>query len=247
MAHIKKTLGFVTRAIDFGESDQIITVLSRECGKISLMAKGARKTESRFDAALELLTLSEFIYYHREGLKMLSQADIVEAYSAIKRDYERLMAGLRCARWVNRLLEDDHAEERVFLLFQQLLDALTGEQSSIVLYELAFKLKLLAGLGLAPTLDRCAVCERIPQESWFSMEKGGLLCERCREKNDVREVPLEKGTARGLYMVLRLPFHKLRRLRLPEEVAKLSEQLIEEFTAHHLRPMPRARKPSRRE
>lgn len=247
MAHIKKAIGFIIRAIDFGESDRIITVFSREVGKISLLAKGARKTESRFGAALELLTLSEFVYYYREGLKVLSQADMVEAYSQLKGDYDRLITGLRCAHWLNRLLEDDHAEERAFTLFQQLLAALTEEEGPTILYELAFKLKLLAGLGVAPTLDRCAVCGKIPKQSWFSMEKGGTLCERCREKDGARELPLDPGTARGLYMVLRLPFHKLRRLRLAEGVTALGEQLIDEFTAHHLRPLPTARRAPQRE
>lgn len=247
MAHIKKAVGFVIRTIDFGESDRIVTVFSREAGKLSLLAKGARKTESRFGAALELLTLSEFIYYHREGLKIVSQADIVEAYSKLKGDYEHLVTGLRCARWVHRLLEDDHAEERAFTLFQHLLDALTQEEGPVILYELAFKLKLLAGLGLAPTLDRCAVCAGSPIRSWFSMEKGGILCERCHHGNHVGELPLDQGAARGLYMVQRLPFSKLKRLRLSEEVAALGERLIDEFTAHHLRPLPTARRSPQRE
>ncbi|OGF53136.1 MAG: DNA repair protein RecO [Candidatus Fraserbacteria bacterium RBG_16_55_9] len=247
MAHIRKAVGFVIRTIDFGESDRIVTVFSREAGKLSLLAKGARKTESRFGAALDLLTLSELVYYHREGLKLVSQADIVEAYSKLKGDYEHLVTGLRCARWINRLLEDDHAEERAFILFHHLLDALTQEEGSVILYELAFKLKLLAGLGLDPTLDRCAVCERIPKQSWFSMEKGGILCERCHDGNHAGEFPIDPGTARGLYMALRLPFHKLKRLKISEEIAAASERLIDQFTAHHLRPLPTARRPLRRE
>jgi len=247
VARIRKAVGFVIRSIDFAESDRIVTVFSHEFGKISLLAKGSRKTESRFGAALELLTLSEFVYYHREGLKTLSQADIVEAYSRLKSDYERLVTGLKCARWVNRLLEDDHAEEQAFTLFQQLLDALTQEEGPIALYELAFKLKLLAGLGLTPTLDRCAVCGKVPKRSWFSLEKGGTLCERCRDPYGTRELPLDPGTARALFTLLRFPFPKLRRLRLTEKVAAFGEQLIDGFTAHHLRPLTNAaRRPPRR-
>ncbi len=236
MGRIKKATGFVLRALDFGESDKIVSVLSRESGKISLLAKGARKTESRFGAALELLTLSEFIYYHRAGLKTLREADIVEAYSALKGEYERLESALRCARWVNHLLEDDHIEERVYRLFGDLLEALTEESdaASARLYELGFKLKLLSSQGLAPTLDRCAVCERILRQAWFSFEKGGVLCERCQ--GGAHAFPLDVGIARGLHMALHLPFEKLKRLKLSAETAARGEQLIDEFTAHHLRP-----------
>jgi len=243
MGRIEKALGFVIRSIDYGESDRIITVLSEGSGKISFIAKGARKTESRFGAALELLTLSEFIYYDREGLKMLKGADIIEPYSELKCDYERLSCALRCARWMQRLLEEGHAEERVFMLFKQLLEALSSEEGTLALYEVAFKLKLLEGLGLAPTLDRCAVCGRIPKRSWFSMDKGGLICERCHGEG--REQPLDGGTARGLYMAQRLPFQKLKRLRLTAEAAEVGERLIDKFTAHHLRPPASARRPRR--
>jgi len=242
MGRIKKATGFVLKSLNFGESDRIITVLSREAGKLSLIAKGARKTESRFGAALELLTLSEFIYYDREGLKTLSQADIIEPYSELKCNYERLSCALRCARWMNRLLEDDHKEERVFMLFGQLLDVLAHTNDANVHYELAFKLKLLAELGLAPTLDRCAVCRKTPKRGWFSSEKGGVLCGRCHKETSARGRPIDMGTIRALHMVLKLPFDRLRRLRLPDEAATLSERLIDDFTAHHLRPPASARR-----
>lgn len=244
MGRIKKAVGFVLRSIDFGESDRIVTVLSREVGKISLLAKGARKTESRFGAALELLNLSEFIYYHREGLKFLSQADILDAFPQLKGDYERLSTALRCARWIHRLLEEEHAEERIFSLFHQLLEVLKSQEGTAI-YELAFKLKLLACLGLAPRLDRCTVCSRLLNEqSWFSYEKGGMICQRCHAGKGAQGqgVLLDRGTCRGLYMALRLPFSKLKRLRLPEEVITIGERVIEEFIAHHLRPLARTRR-----
>lgn len=241
MGRIKKATGFVLKSLNFGESDRIVTILSREAGKLSLIAKGARKLESRFGAALELLNLSEFIYYDREGLKTLSQADIIEPYRKLKGDYERLSCALHCARWMNRLLEDDHKEEQVFMLFGQLLDALTHTHDTNVHYELAFKLKLLAELGLAPTLDRCTVCGKTSKRSWFSSEKGGVLCRRCSDSTHHKR-PIDPGTLRGLSMMLRLPFEKLKRLKLSAEMATLAERLIDEFTAHHLRPPASARR-----
>jgi len=237
MGRLKRAIGFVIRSINFGESDRIITVLSRQRGKLSLIAKGARKTESRFGAALELLNLSEFIYYDREGLKLLSQADLIEAYSDLKGDYERLSCALRCTRWMSRLLEDDHKEERVFMLFGKLLDALTHASDVNAHYELAFKLKLLAELGWGPRLDRCGSCSKAlgQERAWFSSEKGGVLCGRCSKSAPHRR-PIDPATLRGLYMMLKLPFDKLKRLKLSEKAITSGERLIDEFTAHHLRP-----------
>lgn len=253
MSRLKKAVGYVIRTQDYGETSKILKVLTREAGVISLIAKGARRPTSPFGAALEPLTLSEFVYYDRAGLKTLSQASLLRAHPELQRDYDRLTAALRCARFVHRLLEEDHTEERAFELFGELLEALSTEED-VRLYELAFPWKLLARLGVAPQLERCAVCGReLPAAAAsggrgpaFSQDKGGLLCGGCRSPSapgsagggeGAREIPLSPGAARGLAMLLKLPFPKLKRLKLsPEEIA-LGERLLREFVAHHLRPV----------
>ena len=126
------------------------------------------------------------------------------------------------------------------------MGALSTEED-VRLYELAFRWKLLARLGVAPQWERCAVCGQDPSTAsgrmGFSWEKGGLLCGGCRSASGSegeREVSLAPGTARGLAMLLKLPFPKLRRLRLSEEEVAMGERLLREFVAHHLRPVPGA-------
>jgi DNA repair protein RecO (recombination protein O) len=244
MSRIKKAVGFVIRSMEYGETSKIISVLTREVGKISLIAKGAR-AESRFGAALELLTLTEFVYYHREGLKTLSQATVLKTYPELQGDYDRQATALRCARLVGRILEEDHAEERVFALFRSLLEAL-GREDELEVFELAFQVKLLSCLGWAPQLDRCAICGETPNQSWFSLEKGGLLCECCRSGDPSGEIPVERGVVRGLYMALQMPLAKVRRLKLSPEVLAAGKGLVEDFVAHHFRPFSTARRAPRR-
>jgi DNA repair protein RecO (recombination protein O) len=244
MSRIKKAVGFVIRSMEYGETSKIISALTREAGVISLIAKGAR-AESRFGAALELLTLTEFVYYHREGLKTLSQATILRTFSELQGDYDRLATALRCARLVGRILEEDHAEERVFALFRSLLEAL-GREDELEVFELAFQVKLLGCLGWAPQLDRCAICGETPNQCWFSLEKGGLLCKRCRSGDPSGEIPVERGVVRGLYMALQMPLAKVRRLKLSPEVLAAGKGLVEDFVAHHFRPFSTARRAPRR-
>jgi DNA repair protein RecO (recombination protein O) len=253
MSRLRKAIGYVIRTQDYSETSRILKVLTREVGVISLIAKGARRPDSRFGAALELLTLSEFVYYDREGLKTLSQASLLKPHLELKGDYERLTIALRCARVVYRALEEDHPEERVFKLFEELLRALSQrggrEDENLALYELAFTLKLLAQLGWAPQLERCTGCQERPKRAWFSLEQGGLLCERCRSGNPAREVALDGEIVRGMAMALRLPLEKLRRLQLSPEAIAVGEQLMGDFLAHHFRPLATARshsQPSRR-
>lgn len=244
MSRIKKTAGFIIRSINYGDTSRIISVLSQDEGKVSFMAKGARKIESKFGSALELLTLTEFVYYQKEGLKLLSQASTLNPYSKLKSDYDRLEVALRTARWLQRLLEEDHGEPSVFLIYKDFLEMLCSklEVEHFALYELSFKLKVLASMGLAPTLDRCALCNKAPERSWFSLEKGGLLCQNCRSGGEAHERPLHLGIAKGLNMLLRLPFEKLTRIKLSQDVTAIGTKLIDEFTSHHLRPLMQQRK-----
>lgn len=247
MSRIRKAVGFVIRSMEYGETSKILSALTREAGMISLIAKGARRAESRFGAALELLTLTEFVYYHREGLKTLSQATVLKTYPELQEDYDRLTTALRCARLVGRILEEDHAEERVFDLFRSLLEAL-GREEDFEVFELAFQVKLLGCLGWAPQLDRCAVCGKPPDPGWFSLEKGGLLCRRCRSGSGDPSggIPVERGVVRGLYMALQLPLAKVRRLKLSPEVLAAGKDLVEDFVTHHFRPFSTARRAPRR-
>ena len=262
MSRLRKAVGYVLRTQDYSETSKIVKALTREAGLISLLAKGARRPTSPFGAALEPLTLSEFVYYDREGLKTLSQASLLEPHLELKRDYDKLTTALRCARVVHRALEEDHPEERVFRLFEELLEALgratatgTGtamgtraEEEGWALYELAFTLQLLARLGWAPQLERCTGCQEAPRRAWFSPERGGLICERCRSSAEApapasgssgagSAIPLDGEAMRGLAMALRLPLRKLSRLRLSAEALAVGERLLEGFLAHHVRPL----------
>lgn len=239
MSRIQKTIGTVIRIVDYGDSDQILSVLTPDRGKLSFMAKGARKSSQRFGGAVDLLTQSEFVFYDREGLKSLNQATLVNAHSALQTDYDRLTTALRCARTINRLLEDDQEATDVFELFERLLRVLSSDASveTLGVYELAFKLKLMLRLGWAPILDVCANCGKDPQTSWFSMTMGGVLCEDCHRGDRSDEIPLSPGAARSLHMALKLPFDKLGRLRLSSAIVETGTRIVDGFIAHHLRPL----------
>lgn len=241
MARLAKATALILKSIAFKESDLIVTVLTPEAGCLSLIAKGARGAKSRFGAALDLLTLTELIYYERPQLKLLSQADIITAYLNLKGDYDRLQLALRSARQLLLVLEEGGRDGSSFVLFQDLLARLDRPPvKQLAVYELAFKLKLAQVLGVAPRLDRCASCGASLQGAlWFSVERGGVVGEECqaRDRGTQRGRPLDSGSAKGLQMALKLPFAKLDRLKLSSEQIAQGETLIDRFIAYHLHPV----------
>jgi len=256
---IRKTVGFILRAIKFRESDLIITTLTRDYGKISLIAKAARRTESKFGAALDLLTLSELIFYDAENLKLLKEASILEDYRALKGDYDRLTLALQTAHLLNKLIEEHHPDRAVFEFLKDFFDAL-GSLRDLDLAALAVKLKLMRALGIAPRMSSCARagpgCAKLRQtpsglfafaslaagederqaelanEIWFSPQSGGFVCESCHQAGDTR---LSPRLAQNLKMILGLSWSKLDRLALNEDEIKLTHGLLDEFIGFHLR------------
>lgn len=240
MPRICKATALILKSIAFKESDLIVTALTPEAGCLSFLAKGARGAKSRFGAALDLLTLSELIYYDRPQLKLLSQADIMDGYLHLKGDYDHLQLALRAARQLLLFLEEGGRDESSFVLFQELLARLDHPPvKHLAIYELAFKLKLTQALGVAPRLDRCASCGAPLQGAlWFSVERGGVIGEECHvSRKAPRGMPLDPGSAKGLQVALRLPFAKLDRLKLSSEQIAQGETLIDRFITYHLHPL----------
>ena len=229
---ILKTVGFILRAIKFRESDLILTVLSREHGKISLIAKAARRTESKFGAALDLLTLSELVFYDAENLKLLKEASIIEDYRALKSDYERLTLALQTAHLLNQFVEEHHPDLTVFELLRDFLSELVFLKN-LDLAAVAVKLKLMRALGIAPRMSSCARGKhRLTNEFWFSPQSGGFVCGECHQAGDAR---LSPRLAQNLKMILGLSWGKLDRLTLSEDEIALAQRLLDEFMGFHLK------------
>ncbi|HIC95682.1 TPA: DNA repair protein RecO [Candidatus Bipolaricaulota bacterium] len=244
---LTKTTGFVIKAFDYQESGRIVTLLSPRLGKISLLAKGARRPESRFGAALDLLNLIEVVFYdpERKGLKLLKEAAIIDHYPYLKRDYGRLEAALQAARSLNLLLKEGQGAGGTSNLFQELLQELNkkgeGTEHLSRLLRLGFKLKLIDLLGFGPELEECPSCRReLPRGEllWLSPQAGGLICPACHRTHGhegERKVP--PPLAQSWRTILRFPLGRLSRLVLPEELIENGEDLLEEFISYHLQPI----------
>jgi DNA repair protein RecO (recombination protein O) len=235
---IAKATGFVIRTFDYQESGRIVTLLTPRWGKISLLAKGARKIESRFGSALDLLNLIEVVLYEGRGLKLLKDTSLIEGYSGLKRDYDRLETALQAARVLNLLLREGQGEGRAFALFQELLQELDrGVKLQPGLLQLGFKLKLIDVLGLGPELEHCASCRKElaqSQDLWFSPQAGGVVCSNCKTAQDQAIPP---PLAQSWRTILRFPLEKLSRLVLSDGLVSLGEELLDEFIAYHLQPI----------
>ncbi len=173
--------GIVLRTYSFGEADKIIVLISPNSGKKRTVAKGIRKTKSRFGGRLEPFSHVDLVLYQGRNLDTVTQVSVIEAYPELRRSYERvLMAGVM-AEAVDAAVQEDEPAAGLFLALQRGLGALeSGEVRQDLLA--AFFLKLADLLGVAPSLTRCAGCGATAgpnQEFRFGFAAGGLVCATC--------------------------------------------------------------------
>jgi len=180
---IVTTEGIVLKTHALGDTSRIVTVYTREHGLRKLVAKGARKTPSRFGYALEPLSRSRFVIYLKpdRDLHLLSRAEVVDALGSRIADLSRLAHAQAALELVDRLVWGEEPHERLYaLLVQALAGCSAAPIAALPAVTLAFQLQLASELGYRPRLDRCAIDGRpVSQRRVFSPGRGGLLCDTC--------------------------------------------------------------------
>jgi DNA repair protein RecO (recombination protein O) len=172
----------VLRTQKLGEADRIVTLLTRGTGRVRAVAKGVRRTTSRFGSRLEPFTHVDLQLAEGRSLDVVTQAETVDPFgSRIGSDYERYTAGTVMLETAERLVvEDKEPALQQFLLLVGALRAMceTGRSPGQVLD--SFLLRSMAVAGYAPSFDVCARCGAEGPHRAFSPAAGGMLCASCR-------------------------------------------------------------------
>jgi DNA repair protein RecO (recombination protein O) len=185
---IRNDQGIVLRSFPFGEADRVVVILSPNHGKLRTVAKGIRKTKSRFGGRLEPFTHVDLVLYEGRNLDTITQVSVIETFSHVRDDLDRVMAAGTMVEAVDAVASEGEPSLRLFLLLQRGLRALDQQQPSPDLMT-TFLLKLAEVIGLAPALDSCASCGRHAESLRFSFAAGGALCDNCRTDGAVRLRP----------------------------------------------------------
>ena len=174
--------GIVLKTIKLGEADRIVTLFTRGHGKVRAVAKGVRKTKSRFGGRLEPFTRVELMIYRGRNLDTITSADILDHFKAVRDDYASYTCACALAELVEKITEE---RERAFSTYALLVGGLRtlaeGRSDTVVP---AFVVKLLSVSGYHPSLSVCAGCGRSDGLGGFSPSLGGAVCRDCAQEDD---------------------------------------------------------------
>jgi DNA repair protein RecO (recombination protein O) len=182
IGEVYRDTGIVLRTYRLGEADKIIVLMTAEHGKVRAVAKGVRKTRSKFGARLEPMSHVRLLLYRGRDLDIVNQADSVEPLGPMLSSLDRASQGIAAIEAVDQMAIDREPNSR---LYQQAVGVLrTIAERPSPMNVPAFYWKLLAAEGLEPHLDGCVRCGASELENVqlvaFDLNEGGALCRNCR-------------------------------------------------------------------
>lgn len=217
------------RSVDFGESDRIVTLLTESLGRVSALAKGARNSRKRFGASLEPFQMIVASLSPGSGeLMRLGEARVVRSFPMILGSLDAMQEAGRALEAIRNVAPQRHVEPRLLMLTEQLLETLNAGQVEGTFAKTS--LRVLEIIGLAPRLDACLVCGRVPaagQSAMFDPARGGIVCRACGGG------PIKLAGAARVWM-MQLLSEEGDVAPPPREVLRDVERAVEAFVTRHV-------------
>ena len=240
---IIRTDAVVLRTLDYSETSLIVQLLTREHGRIAVMAKGARRPKSRFGATLQPMAYVQVVYYYKDGrgMQTLTEAAHVQRFPTLAKDLGRLTVGFRLVELAQALLEEGGQNVPALGLLLQALafadgapdaapDGATASPANALPW---FQLHLATLLGFAPDLQREAL-DALPDRGGVLVLSSGAVAAR----EDAAGVAASRAALRAFAVFARAPLHTAGRMQLRPEVRVEVEALADAFLRHHAERLP---------
>jgi DNA repair protein RecO (recombination protein O) len=179
--------GVVLRTYRLGEADRIVVLLTEGHGKVRAVAKGVRRTASKFGARLEPLSHVALLLWSGRGeLDVVNQAEVIDHFRPVREDLDRVAKGLSLLEVADQLSLEGHPDARLCQLLVGALRALADRDKDPFFVAPAYFWKALVLEGAGPVLEHCAACgDGSAELVAFDMTEGGALCRRCRRGRPV--------------------------------------------------------------
>lgn len=238
----EKATAIVLRTVEFSETSLVVTLFTREFGKLGALAKGARRLKNPFESALDLLALCRIVFLHKssEALDLVTEAKLLRRFRPQGRSLAGLYAGYYVAELLGAMTDENDPHPELFDLADETLEALAageGLQRRLARFELG----ALRLLGHAPALDRCAECGTPLQPAGrmaFGASHGGVLCKNCREgKNEVAAV--NAGVLRTMAQLADPHGQAWRRIELDPRLGAELRRVLNHYVVNLLGRKPR--------
>lgn len=228
--------GIVLKSIEYGDADKIVTIYTKNYGKVQAIAKGVRKTKSKFGSSLEILTDAIFLFYKGKNIDIISQTEILESFFSTCKDVKRFAFASNCAEIINKLTEERDTNIALFTLLKNTLHYLKKAKDPQLL-NLAFKWKAITNLGYRPLFSfygqESNLAEKRNISKYFSIKDGGIISNNSSKRDSAEYLPISDYFIDVVKKIIIIPISTLAHYAIPESRLKELDEITETYLLYH--------------
>lgn len=227
-----ETKGVVIRQTKYSESDKILTIFTKEKGKIQAIAKGSRKPRSHLMGSTEIFCYSEFLMYTGKNLYNINQGQTIDSFYSLREDIYKLSYATFILELIDASVLEEEPNERLFELLVKTLKILSDMDDNYRKLLFAFQIKYISFIGFKPQMNSCVNCgSDINKAIKFDIIEGGTVCEKCFANHD--QINISQDV---INIMKKLMYSKLEEVNQiiisKKEEAKIEEVLFRYITSH---------------
>ncbi|HOV25430.1 MAG TPA: DNA repair protein RecO [Pseudobacteroides sp.] len=233
MSYIKAD-GIVIKEVNTGEADRIVTILTKNRGKISAFAKNSRLPRSNLVAGTQIMCYSNFVLFKGRDMYTISSCDVLEPFYGLRCDVVKLTYSAHLLELVNDVIQEEQPAVKTLQLLLNTLHFIDKTDRSCELFTRIFELRFLSILGYAPYVSSCINCGSLEIDKMsFSFKKCGFLCSSCAME-DVNAQPLSVGAAKAIYYIVHSNIKELFNFEVSENVLEELSRVNKRFIKDRL-------------
>lgn len=227
-----KAKGLIIKEVNTGEADKIVTVFTKNEGKLSAFAKGARRTKSSLAAGTQFLCYSDFVMFKGRDMYSINTCEVIEPFYEIRNHIERLTYAAHVIDITGDVVQENQPSTKVLQLVLNTLHVLSKTDKSPELAVRIFELRLMSILGYAPYVGGCMECgcEEFENLS-FSFKKCGFICRKC-EQSDPYALEISPAAAKAINYIVYSKINDLFSFNLSQaaldELSRISRRYVRE-------------------
>ena len=231
---IIRTDAVVLRSLDYGETSEIVTLFTRDRGKLAVMAKGSRRSGSRFGSSLQPMSYTQVVFYYKPSrtVQTLSESSHVRSFHGITRNLDALSHGLRIVELISALMQDEEQNIQAFNLLVDSLDRLhrsPAHTENVLFY---FQLHFASVLGFAPDIDRESLDDLSERGGLLSLDTGSIVPFDTADGRTLRRAT--RTALRAFAICAKADLETITRMRVDDSARIELRRLIEDYFRHHV-------------
>lgn len=237
-----KTKGIIIAENNMDDFDKMLTMLTPGMGKISCVARGARKTKSLLLGGTQFLCFGDYILYKSGDVYSINSCETIEIFYNIRTDLDKLKYAVHITKIISDIAQENQNCYKILQLFLNTLYVISEKDMNLDLVLSIFKLKLLSIIGFMPNVRTCSCCKSDQEIDSFSFKHNGFLCKACA-KQDNSSIHISENTKCAIQYIVMSEAKKIFSFNMPEGdlkelqiVAKIyfNEKLEKEYKIEEL-------------